>query len=100
DRRRAAPAAPPADRVRLRPLPRGAGRRGRADRGRQGGQAQGGHALLLDAASHHAGGLMLSERDTQYLVELGQAYSIYRQGAITLLVLEAYELPPGYQPAA
>ncbi len=43
---------------------------------------------------------MLSERDTQHLDELGQAYSVYQQGAITLLVLEAYELPPGYQSAA
>jgi hypothetical protein len=43
---------------------------------------------------------MLSERDTQHLDELGQAYSVYQQGAITLLVLDAYRLPPGYQPAA
>ena len=43
---------------------------------------------------------MLNGRDRQHLDELGQAYSVYQQGAITLLVLETYELPSGYQPAA
>jgi hypothetical protein len=43
---------------------------------------------------------MLREVDRQHLAELGLCFSTYAQGETTLLVIEGYELPAGFEPRA
>jgi hypothetical protein len=43
---------------------------------------------------------MLREIDKEHLEEKGYRFSTYGHGNNTLLVIEGYELPPGYDPQA
>jgi hypothetical protein len=42
---------------------------------------------------------MLRKVDIDFLDAVGFRYSTYAQGAATLLVIDDYELPPGYNPS-
>jgi hypothetical protein len=43
---------------------------------------------------------VLNEADLEFLRARGHRFAVYDNGGNSLLVLEAFELPPGYTPAA